>query len=410
MLVQDYLLGGKLIDLKVDHAINYRISACGRKVSLNYDMLEASNADPVASQCRGAILCLKNGAVITEDAVLGDTNVLCRPMDRFFNHGQGEAALINFACKNTKFYEKMDGTMCAMYYDPFHKKWCVATRAVPDADLPMDGFGNMTYSGLFEKAALETTGYKTFDDWIGASNLASDMTYVFELCTPANRVVVEHFNYGITLLAVRRNHTGMEFSIEAPGHAPHNVPLCATYSIGSLEDMIEFVSKRDPSRYEGVVAVDANFKRVKVKNPGYHALGRIKDAACSSPRALVELCLLGTLDDTLSLLPDYIVSTALEIKDALVEIIRNADASYDTAIAELEANTAGLEHAEVRKQLALICARDELDMAYIMRRWSGGVENYRAHIEMHRDKKNGAYKKPMLAHLFKMTKVKFVST
>ena len=153
-----------------------------------------------------------------------------------------------------------------------------------------------------------------------------DLTYIFELCTPANRVVVEHFSYKVTLLAVLDTQMGTEYHIET--FDMKGIPVCQTYDLSNLADMIEFVSDRNPTEYEGIVAVDKNFNRVKVKNPGYLALSRIKDSALKSPRSLVELCLLGKLDDALPLLPDHIVERANKLQEALRGFIRDSEGVY----------------------------------------------------------------------------------
>ena len=161
LLVQDYLLTHTLAELKAEHGVNARIA--DHKFSLNYDMIDASNTDPLACQCRGIVLGHGHSG-LTDTTVIGDTRIFARTMPRFFNQGQECAASIDFEAKGTKFYEKLDGTMCALYCDRFTGKWCVSTRSVPDADLPIDGFDNLTFRGLFEKAVEDTTG-KTFEDW-----------------------------------------------------------------------------------------------------------------------------------------------------------------------------------------------------------------------------------------------------
>jgi hypothetical protein len=80
------------------------------------------------------------------------------PMGRFFNYGQGAAAAVDLDSTETRFCEKLDGTLCIMYWDRHLGVWSVATRSVPDADLPMDGFGNQTFADLFWKAFKASGG------------------------------------------------------------------------------------------------------------------------------------------------------------------------------------------------------------------------------------------------------------
>jgi len=399
LLVQKYLETHTLEQLKADHGVNYRFSSDGMKFSLNYDMLEASNTDPLASQCRGVVLAHDNFFLEDDGCVVGHTEILARTMDRFFNLGQDCAAEVDFAAHGTRFYEKLDGTMCALYYDHIKQEWSVATRSVPEADLPIDGFDNMTFRGLFEKAIQDTTGYH-FVTWVKEENLYYGMTYVFELCTPANRIVVEHDEYKVALLAIRHTDGGEE-KIDDPGYTLRHVPLCPSYELNNLADMIEFVSGRDPLQYEGIVAVDKNWNRVKVKNAEYIALSRAKDSAMRSPRALVELCLLGKLDDALPLLPNHIQERAHKIEEALRGFIRHSNDVYmkigGDAINMCDENGwDSTDEKTLRKAVALSAQAAGEWLPYIMLRYQGQVNSFGDYAKLQVDSQSGCHKKSFL--------------
>jgi len=218
LLVQEYLKTHSLEALDREHGIKAR--PCGHKFSLNYDMIEAKDDDLMAQECRGLILCLADdNAVLSLDEPLGETRVLARPFDRFFNHGQGAAADVDLEHPDTRFYEKMDGTLCILYFDFVKDEWHVATRSVAEADLPIDGFEDFTFRTLFEKACLETTGLEDF--WRFTFLLDTKKTYLFELTTPRNRIVVNYENYGITLLGARTNECGTEHDPLQEARAPY---------------------------------------------------------------------------------------------------------------------------------------------------------------------------------------------
>src|SRR5690606_36109752 len=112
---------------------------------------EAKEDDPLAQECRGLVLSCEDGASLLPQALTipgqktsydhlcpGKTKILAYPMKRFFNHGQGAAAQVNWSDPNLAVLEKLDGTLCIVYWDPFTSCWCVATRSVPEADLLMD--------------------------------------------------------------------------------------------------------------------------------------------------------------------------------------------------------------------------------------------------------------------------------
>jgi len=381
-LVQEYLKKHSLDDLELAHGVKARV--CGHKFSLNYNQIESRDDDVLAQQCRGLILRVADpdSQVIVSDRPIGETVVLARPFDRFFNLGQAAAAEVDIDHPATSFYEKMDGTLCIVYYDDHKKEWHVATRSVPEADLPMSGFEEFTFRTLFEKAVLETVG-KDFGVWT-EKMLFRDTTYMFELTTPLNRIVVDYEGYGITLLAARKTRTGKEL-FPAFVQAKVKTPVAERFRFGSLKEMVDFVSERDPSAYEGIVVCDQNFNRIKVKNAGYLALNKIRDSVLNSPRGIVELILMEKLDDALPLLPEEIVKRAealrenfrklvISHKSIFQECLDEANAAlkvtYDDEGAPLVGDAYQCEH---RKAFALAANARKAWMSPLMQQYQGNV-------------------------------------
>jgi hypothetical protein len=91
-LVVNYLQNHSLAQLKQEHGIKTSANVGETVFSLNYDQIE-SKPTSIVNQCRGLILST-NGNPLTEDQILGNapignTYVLARPFDRFFNLGIG---------------------------------------------------------------------------------------------------------------------------------------------------------------------------------------------------------------------------------------------------------------------------------------------------------------------------------
>lgn len=381
MNVQNYLLTHTLNDLARDHGVYARFSTKNpHKFTLNYDQLEARDADPVSQECRGLVLATPT-ALGSMDVVVGHTDVLARPMNRFFNYGQGAAADVDFDAPGTVIYEKLDGTLCILYFDPFLSDWCVATRSVPDADLPMDGFGNQTFSDLFWKAYQQTKP----QDYPGAWE--KSLTYCLELCTPENQIVVRYNDYKVYLLAVRETATGHEHDPSV--HADYLGVLAApTYKLGSTTELLNFVSGREPSQFEGVVVCDPYFRRVKIKNAGYLALNKIKDSVAKSPRAVMEIILLGQEDDVMPLVAPHVQERILTLKDKLRNLIHTVDAEYDQ-----------IYHPD-RKTFALAVQAGSGLLAPHMMRWGGKCNN--AHDWIMKQRKDGTWADGFLDTLMRM--------
>jgi len=368
LLVQDFLRVNSLSALEAAHGVKARIE--GHKLSLNYDQIESREDDKLAQQCRGLILRVADlsSLPIEGDSPLGDTVVLARPFDRFFNLGQAAAAQVDFDHPATAFYEKMDGTLCIVYFDDIKGEWHVATRSVPEANLPVDGFGDFTFRTLFEKALGETVG-KDFVTWSG-EHLHRDVTYMFELTTPLNRIVVDYGGYGVTLLGARKSATGEELD-PAFVQAQVKTPTAERYRFGSVSELVDFVSDRDPTKHEGIVVCDHLYRRVKIKNAAYVALGKIRDRAASSPRALLEIVLQGKDDDVASLLPDHLVSYMEEIKNNLRDWCRSMDNGYVTCLAAADGATKREDAKEHRKAFALSVQAHGLWIGPLMDRYQG---------------------------------------
>lgn len=418
MLVQDYLLTHTFADLRKEHGVKFRPSACGRKVSMNYDMIEAHDANKIAQECRGLVLAKVDDSVfIGENEIIGDTKVVARPFHRFFNLGQDAAAKINFNDPETRFYEKLDGTLCIVYFDFYQDKWHVATRAVCEADLPIDSYGELSFRDLFMKALVETVpkiqdykptkvGFTNIDMWFNL-NLSCSKTYMFELCTEQNIVVVKHKGYNLFLLGARDTEKGTEYPVEK--FASTGIPLVPSFKLSSLEDMVDFVSDRDPSSYEGIVACDSKFRRIKCKNAGYMALGRVKDSALKSPRGLMQLVLMEKLDDVIPLLPDYAVARAMELADGYRNLVVSYDVLYKKCFDQADAESTIFNPnskaliKQHQKSFALAVQEHDGWMAAMMQQYSGKTNGLHSYV-LSRRNVDGSYANGFLDTVMELIK------
>lgn len=414
LLVQKYLENHSFGDLAREHGVYASFSKSGHKFSLNYDQIEAKESDPLAQECRGLVLALEDGRPvfgqvgpdgrINRDSIEpGATTVLAYPMNRFFNHGQGAAANINWSDPNLAILEKLDGTLCIVYYDRFTKKWCVATRSVPEADLLMDN-GLFTFRTLFEKALQETVQksgsyYDSFEYW-ARGNLDPNSTYCFELTTPYNRIVVNYPNNGVTLLAIRNLITMQEVNpskislIHLLG-----VPIVEAHTYTNLNELLDWVSSLNPMEHEGVVVRDSNYNRIKVKNAAYVAYNKVRDALGTSARNCVELILAEKDDDVIPMLPEEIVNNLLKIKAGLQVALKLYDDSYLAVKAEADATNPG-----DKKTFALLVQQNQkLWQAPFFQIFSGKAQNMKDFIAKNR--KDGTWGDSFLDKILELSKI-----
>lgn len=324
MLIQDYLKTNSFYNLAKDHGIYASFSKSGYKFSLNYDQFESKESDLMAQECRGLILSFENGQCPIscpenstrkdfDHIIPGKTEIIAFPMKRFFNYGQEEASNIDWTDTNLSILEKLDGSLNILYYDKY-TSWHVATRSNPEADQII--IESMTFRNLFEKA-LENIGL-SFNKWTDSLN--KNITYCFELTSPYNRVVVSYLETKITLIAARDIKTLKEININSL-----NIPVVKSYKYSCLQDLINWVIERDPLCHEGVVVLDSNFNRLKLKSPSYvlahHTIGSVS----VSERAIMNLILLEKDDDMASFFSEEIKNKISLNKKRLIELIKCHD-------------------------------------------------------------------------------------
>jgi len=407
-IVQDYLNNHSLAQLKAEHGIKSSAKPGDRMFSLNYDQIE-SKAGPIVNQCRGLILGTQEPlteAQVEQQESVGKTVILARPFDRFFNFGDVNAAPVDMDDKKTIFFEKLDGTLCIVWFDfLLTKKWQVATRAVPLADKSITGWGDMTFRKLFEKALQETLFSNNvigndvvpelaFEAWSGTLN--PSLAYMFELTTPLNRVVVNYPNYRLHLLGIRQNLDGKELSIE---HSVLGVNPCPHHKLNNLQELLDFVGSKPPFEQEGVVARDKYFNRVKVKSLAYMTYNRVRDRTTNSPRAVMELILTEKLDDILPILDPHIQNKAREMQEQTRHLFQQIENGYQETTQAIW----DVPEAQKRKVFALKIQERGFWMAPLIDRFLGRSKDLIDYIQKKKSP-DGSYPDSFLDVLIKEAK------
>lgn len=316
LLVQNYLKSGKTLEqLQTEHGVYSNL--CNGKIGLNYDQLEAKENDLLAQQCRGLIL----------DAETFD--IIAYPFNRFFNMEQtGVAASVNFS--TAKFLEKMDGTCCIVYF--YKNNWYIGTRGRCEADANAHDAG-MTFAQLFDVCVKEMSkkaGSNISNIQELMFNADKDCTYIFELTSPVNRIVCDYPDFFLTLIGVRNIKSLQEIWPSEHVHlfSSVNMKVAEEYNFNNINHMIQVVRDWNPKDHEGVVVVDNNFNRVKVKNPAYLAFNKMRDSLSTSVRGCIEVILLGKEDDIIGMIPEFISNRINILKEHIVKIIAQTEADY----------------------------------------------------------------------------------
>ncbi len=210
----------------------------------NYS-IDCDFSDPIVQEARGIIINL-------------DTlDVVCWPFRKFGNHNESYVDNIDWA--SARVQEKVDGSIVKLYW--FNDEWIWATNGVIDArNADVQGF-NKTFYDIIVSA-------KNYKD-IPFEALTHDYTYIFELVSPYNKIVVEYPEIKLYHTGTRNNITGNEYNLNIGVQKPKE------YSISTFEDAIKAAAALNNCAShvdaEGFVVVDKNWHRIKIKSPEYLA-------------------------------------------------------------------------------------------------------------------------------------------
>jgi len=259
-----------------------------------------------------------------------DFDIVACPLFRFFNNEQVEAAKIDWdhhVCEC-----KLDGT-CIILYN-FKNKWFVATRSRPEADVPVDE-SKYTFTDLVNKTLKIQLGHENINEWMNDSckngnEYLKHMTFVFELCSPVNRIVCEYNDFSLTLLAVRDNVSLQEEDPKIYSDLL-KIPVIETYDFKNITELIAVINTWDPRKQEGVVVKDRDFNRIKVKSIAYKAINRMRDRL-SSIRGCMEVVLLGKDDDIITMVPEFIKNRIVKLKETFAKVILQTNQDYKSIV------------------------------------------------------------------------------
>jgi hypothetical protein len=310
-------------------------------ISFKYDQIASPFAEQIVRECRGIVLDESD-----------DWRVVSRSFDKFFNHGEGHAAEIDWS--TARVQEKADGSLCTVYW--YGDAWHVATTGTPD------GEGNVNATG----ATFAEYFWATFRQWGHGvpPETPRNLCFLFELMGPANRIVVVHPEPHLVLLAVRCRETG-DFLNEREWAPRLGAKAIRSFPLGSVEEIAESFASISPLSQEGYVVVDGTYNRIKIKHPGYVALHHAKDGL--TEKAFIEIARSGETCEVITAFPEYA---------PLLESARDRVGAF---VASLEADYAELRDIEGQKDFALKAVKTRCSSALFAVR-SKKAESIRAFV------------------------------
>ena len=261
-------------------------------------------------QTRGIILDGKN-----------NWNVVNFPFTKFFNMGESTAAEIDWSSANV--FEKLDGSIIYVWWAERLNKWMVSTSGTCNAYQAMANF-DKSFGDIAKKA---------FDNVLYDSSIElmfnKSYCYMFELQSMYNQIVVKQDNNeGTITLTGIRNLTNFQeidiYSKEAKGAFGNYNIIPKVYKHKLFKpDLFKYVNSRKATDAEGIVVVDKNFNRLKVKSKEYILVHKTKDTMMSSWKNVIELVLSDSLDDVQAMLSDSEKSRIEYVKTKIEKYIND---------------------------------------------------------------------------------------
>lgn len=233
---------------------------------------EYSRPAAIRRECRGLIF--------GEDGKL-----ISRRLHKFFNMGERLETLEGNLEEKDQLvaYEKLDGSMITPLFLKTGLRWA-SKGGVTDVSM---------------QAETWVVSHLHYERFARFCNLW-DTTPIFEWCSRKQKIVVDHPEDRLVLLAIRKTETGAYVSYNEMYKWANDYGVeVVKQVIGSWHEVREAL--KDNTTDEGVVLTYPDGHRVKVKTDWYVKLHRVKDE-CSRERDVLNLILMEKLDDIKPLL------------------------------------------------------------------------------------------------------------
>jgi T4 RnlA family RNA ligase len=208
--------------------------------------------------------------------------IVSRPFEKFFNWGENPLTINLDLSKATRYEEKADGSLISTYVTPDSKVYLKSKQAFYSEQALMAE----EWLAKPENLALRTS-IQSF--------ACSGYTVLMELCSPANRIVLEYPKTTLKIHGIRSNVSGKYISkIDLDASSPLYNAWVGHYEVKGLPN--DFIASTELLEgIEGYI-VHGPWGRFKIKTKWYQNLHHLKDSVSSTNR-LVEAILYERIDD-----------------------------------------------------------------------------------------------------------------
>lgn len=325
--LRDFILShGNWEELLTIDPYNLKISRDGDYIMFKYNQLSSDFSILLVQEARGIIFREYNWECV------------CRGFDKFFNYSEPNACNIDWSTASVQ--EKVDGSLIKFWYD---NGWHISTNGTIDAfkaelnDVKYQNFGQLVLAAIH---------YTFKDEHNFFAMLDPKYTYMFELVSPSNRVVIPYEETKLYFLGMRDMEDGQELNPE-DSDISNFLDIPKRYKLHSLED-VQNAANKLPWDEEGYVVCDANFNRVKIKSSAYILAHYARNNSVITTDRLVQIVLDGEQEEFLTYASDY-ADDLHKVEDAMFNIAYMAADKMKELFNAREFETRGAYAREVKQ-------------------------------------------------------------
>ena len=297
-------------------------------VMFKYSQIDSDFMNEIVRECRGLILDAQNFEIVS-----------C-PFFKFGNVGEAYCPEIDW--KSCYVTEKLDGSLIKIVN--LGGELLLSTNGTIDAfKAPLaeqigcvaKSFGELAWYAILENYRRDQ-GLNNSDcidpdvvkGWM-LKTFKEGYTYMFELTSPFNKVVVTWHQTKLSFIGCRDNLTCRELffgdhELVKVFDTPKIFPL------HSIDECVKAASELDVNS-EGYVVVDKDFNRVKVKSPQYVALHHMRNNGVLSFERGLEIVRGNELAEVLTYFPEFTehLNKIKEDFDVWTQSLRSSEAAFN---------------------------------------------------------------------------------
>lgn len=272
---------------------------CPELYMFSYDGIFSDFNDKYVRLCRGCIVSLEDPK---------SPYMVCTPFYKFGNMGQSFCPEIDWGSALVE--QKVDGILIKLFYYKNQWRWVTNNGWSTDVEFSMITKLPSKYK------EVETEGYKTVQDLIDyciqknsvdIHKFSPDYTYMFELISPRLRILVDNQETDLVYLGCRNNYSYNEYSLYI---AKTLIPVISKFNtvkyfdLHNINEVIDLCNSYKGDEDEGVVVVDKDFNRIKIKCQDYIRLKGYRNMFDTTDEQIWKGIKEGSIDDALQFFPE----------------------------------------------------------------------------------------------------------